>query len=300
MAYPDFLCIGARKSGTTWLHANLGKHPQIYLPPVKETHYFDHNRTWLVQRLFGRASYLRNARKHLWEVMIRTRGKGEEFRWAVRYCLFPRNDEWYASLFPELEDVVCGEVCPGYARLDRGVIRDLALRAPGLKIIYLLRNPIECAWSSAGAHFEKKLGTRGIDKASHGDVIRYLTKKHTVSHLAYAQNISNWMAYYPSEQLFLGYFDELRADPASFLGRILEFLGLKPRIPPDVARKHGTRTGRRSEVIPTKYHRILADLHYEGLQQLYKMFPNRYTREWLAEASAVLGARDPWRNPVVS
>src|SRR5947207_15861690 len=38
---PDFLGIGAARAGTTWLHSNLRRHPQIWLPPVKELHYFD-------------------------------------------------------------------------------------------------------------------------------------------------------------------------------------------------------------------------------------------------------------------
>ena len=41
---PDFLGIGAQKAGTTWLHDNLSCHPELYLPPEKEIHYFDqHN-----------------------------------------------------------------------------------------------------------------------------------------------------------------------------------------------------------------------------------------------------------------
>ena len=38
---PNFLCIGAQKSGTTWLYYNLKEHPQIWLPLYKEIHYFD-------------------------------------------------------------------------------------------------------------------------------------------------------------------------------------------------------------------------------------------------------------------
>ena len=41
---PDFLGIGAQKSGTTWLHQMLGKHPEIGLPPGKEVHFWD--RRW--------------------------------------------------------------------------------------------------------------------------------------------------------------------------------------------------------------------------------------------------------------
>ena len=51
---PAFLGIGAQKSGTTWLHANLAAHPRIFLPEAKELHWLDWNwhrtveayRTW--------------------------------------------------------------------------------------------------------------------------------------------------------------------------------------------------------------------------------------------------------------
>jgi hypothetical protein len=39
--FPDFLGIGAQKAGTTWLHANLGCHPEVFLPEPKELHYFN-------------------------------------------------------------------------------------------------------------------------------------------------------------------------------------------------------------------------------------------------------------------
>ena len=43
MKLPNFICIGAQKSGTTTLHILLSKHPQIFLPTQKEIHYFDIN-----------------------------------------------------------------------------------------------------------------------------------------------------------------------------------------------------------------------------------------------------------------
>src|SRR6266478_1414402 len=38
---PDFLCIGAHKGGTTWLYQQLDSHPDFWMPPIKELHYFD-------------------------------------------------------------------------------------------------------------------------------------------------------------------------------------------------------------------------------------------------------------------
>src|SRR4029453_18936667 len=38
---PDFLCVGAQKAGTSWLYHQLVSHPDFWMPPVKELHYFD-------------------------------------------------------------------------------------------------------------------------------------------------------------------------------------------------------------------------------------------------------------------
>ncbi len=43
MTLPDFLGIGAMKSGSTWLYENLRCHPEIYLPDQKELYYFSLN-----------------------------------------------------------------------------------------------------------------------------------------------------------------------------------------------------------------------------------------------------------------
>lgn len=39
---PGALCIGAQKAGTSWLAHMLGQHPQIWVPPFKEAHFFNH------------------------------------------------------------------------------------------------------------------------------------------------------------------------------------------------------------------------------------------------------------------
>ena len=42
MSYPkaSFLGLGTQKAGTSWIHACLYEHPEVYLPPDKEIHYF--------------------------------------------------------------------------------------------------------------------------------------------------------------------------------------------------------------------------------------------------------------------
>ena len=39
--FPDFLGIGAQKAGTTWIHAQLARHPDLFLPAQKEVHFWN-------------------------------------------------------------------------------------------------------------------------------------------------------------------------------------------------------------------------------------------------------------------
>ena len=41
--FPDFLGLGVQKGGTTSLHCLLAQHPDVFLPAVKEVHYFSLN-----------------------------------------------------------------------------------------------------------------------------------------------------------------------------------------------------------------------------------------------------------------
>ncbi|TVQ38230.1 MAG: hypothetical protein EA384_09570 [Spirochaetaceae bacterium] len=42
--FPDFLGIGTTRGGSSWLYRVLSRHPDVWMPPVKEVHYFDRPR----------------------------------------------------------------------------------------------------------------------------------------------------------------------------------------------------------------------------------------------------------------
>jgi len=53
---PNFIVIGAPRCGTTWIHDNLRMHPDIFLPKVKELHFFDNHSDQSIEHyesLFG-------------------------------------------------------------------------------------------------------------------------------------------------------------------------------------------------------------------------------------------------------
>src|SRR5687768_1771937 len=110
---PDFLVIGAHRAGTTWLHRVLRKHPALWLPPVKELHYFDQltaDRTWQDKKRWFRA--LRSGRRIF-------------DPWHIGYLFGKRSDAWYANLFRRAQErgYLTGEITPAYATLNEEILK---------------------------------------------------------------------------------------------------------------------------------------------------------------------------------
>ncbi|WP_299487742.1 sulfotransferase domain-containing protein [Acaryochloris sp. IP29b_bin.137] len=64
MVLPNFLIIGAPKSGTTSLYYNLKKHPQIYMSPLKEIHFFHKHKDYIDHEDLSKyQNYFKNVNK---------------------------------------------------------------------------------------------------------------------------------------------------------------------------------------------------------------------------------------------
>src|SRR5215471_16731665 len=110
-AAPDFLCVGAHKAGSTWLYQQLDSHPDFWMPPVKEMHYFD--QLGRVQRT-GRP---------------RCRDQ-RDLRFLERLeslSAEPGIDlENYGRLFEPKASLISGDISPNYSTLSNQVIRKVA------------------------------------------------------------------------------------------------------------------------------------------------------------------------------
>lgn len=112
MKLPHFLVIGAEKSGTTWLHARLGEHPDVFLPATKEIHFFNDLNSYHCE--------LGN---------------------------YAHGLDWYSRFFePAGEHQIRGEVTPLYLP-DSAAAERIKNDLPRCRLIAVLRNPIHRAYS---------------------------------------------------------------------------------------------------------------------------------------------------------
>jgi hypothetical protein len=106
--YPDFVGIGAQMAGTTWLGHNLQLHPEIWMPGIKELHYFNeriNDPKNSISRLYGKV-WGKGTVNRRWRRQVRSRLRRHRKRfsregvlWDLKHYAGAPGDGWYASLF---------------------------------------------------------------------------------------------------------------------------------------------------------------------------------------------------------
>ena len=121
---PDFFIVGAARSGTTSLYVCLKQHPDVFMPNIKEPGFF----------VFKDIKYVKYFNKK---------------RELKKY--FISSIEEYSKLFEKANDFVIGEASPIYLYKSELAIKNMVdiykEKSSKIKIIMILRNRIERAWS---------------------------------------------------------------------------------------------------------------------------------------------------------
>jgi len=294
---PDFLGIGAQKAGTSWLYENLVNHPEIWFPTRKEIHYFDRSPKYrstsllatrsLARRIIGKEKPEQEWRTHCkryfssrFPQQIR-KGRWAQLLWDVRFFLGRYDDRWYATLFRPGTGKVCGEITPAYSILDREDVEPIARLQPNLKIIFIMRNPIDRDWSML--RFALQNHERPMESFQNVEFINLLNTPEVVQRGDYLRTIENWKACFPDEQFFFCFYDEIEEDPLGLLQRLVDFLAVAP------VGKHPFRPTLHKKVnvspkfqIPPKVKAYLAERYYSQIETLAEMF-GEYPARWLEE-----------------
>jgi hypothetical protein len=267
---PDFLVIGAQRAGTTWAHQILRRHPSLWLPPVKELHYFDkpaRTRTWL-------------------DPYERRRIQVSSFDpWHLRYLLGKRSDKWYARLFhrAQMRGLVAGEVTPDYAVLGTDVFERIKHMNPKIKLVLTMRDPIDRSWSSVNNAFRKgraeSLSTEGA--------LKWARLQGPTARSNYADTISRLETIFPPSQLHFCFFDDLRDRPESFARKLFSFLGVEAEAVSQMDWPQAVNVAAAQRPMPPGFAREIANDYLHMVQELCSRFEGP-PHNWLARYEELL------------
>lgn len=274
---PDFVCIGAQRGGTTWLYENLVVHPRVWLPPIKETHFFDG--VCPHEELLGIETSPDPRGWRRWAVLLDRPSVGT-LRWLRRYFGDGRTTDWYYRIFEKPHpDLVTGDITPAYSTLDdRGVQFAFRVLRPDCRLFMILRNPIERAWSGLKLTYRAQ-----SDEVGELDVERMSrTFDHPTHRLRsdYVGAVRRWSGAF-GERFRTFLYEDLKEDPHSFLVRIQEHLGLEPFV--DEGRL-GQRSNadRRRVGMPEDVREFLEARYLPQIEELEAWVPG-VTARWLSE-----------------
>ncbi|HEY7000728.1 MAG TPA: sulfotransferase [Candidatus Udaeobacter sp.] len=212
---PNFLCVGAHKAGSTWLYQQLDSHPDFWMPPVKELHYFD--QLSRVQR--ASPSRCRDERDLRFLEMLK--GLSAE----------PRIDlENYGRLFEPKGSQISGDISPNYSTLTDEVIQQIVGYFPNLLVILLARDPVERMWS----HLSMEVNYRQVepfDATNIDEVNRHLSRRGLLLRSFPSVVVARWKRHVHPKQFRVYFFDDLQSNPGELRCSIIRFLGADPEKP---------------------------------------------------------------------
>lgn len=256
----DFIVIGAQKAGTTSLFQYLRQHPDISLPVGKEAPYFSHDSAY--ER--GWATYMRNLREHDFKASADPLRK-----WGTVTPQYMVGGVYEVS----------GDVAVRHGYDERTVPLRIYERLPDVRLIAILRDPVERAFSH-----HKMATMRGGEKRSFDDVIDELLRPDAldgarrrpeeqtgyVTWGEYGRILAGYLDVFPRVQMLVVFTDELERDPAALLRRIQEFIGVSAEFSPDNlgARFHvGAAARRFSLMSPSSWMSPASPVSPQGFQR---------------------------------
>lgn len=197
---PNFLCLGAQKSGTTSLQNILLRHPEIYLPSLKETGFFSNDRLY-------------NKGIAYYEKQFFSQWSGEK---AV------------------------GEIDPSYIYFNFVPRRIFKCLGGEIKLIFIFRNPVYRAYShynmSRKRGYEKEDFQTAIrlekERLSKEKDIKIKDYYSYIDRGYYSRQVERYLNYFSKDNMLFIIFEEFIADQANCVISILEFLDLDWRCIP--------------------------------------------------------------------
>jgi len=221
MTLPNFLVIGAGRSGTTSLHHYLKAHPDVYLPVVKSpSHFFCCDRP----------------------------PPGDPLVHHVTRNYFVPDPAAYEALFDDVKGQrAIGEVSPVYLATVHAAPR-IAARLPGVRLIAILRHPVDRAFARFVGRCRDGLERR----ADFAEVVRDERREPLIRDEAFdtylasgfvSHFLESYLARFSRDRIRIHLFEDFRRDTAGVMADLFAFLAVDPSFAPDTDRQHNRSGG---------------------------------------------------------
>lgn len=215
---PNFLIIGAAKSGTTSLYRYLRQHPDVYMSAVKEPRFFAYA-----------------------EDPPPMNGPGDERTNEAAGAVYTRDA--YRQLFAEATtETAVGEASPNYL-YSATAPRLIHEHLPEARLIAILRHPVERAYSHflhlvrSGREPLRDFGA-ALDAEPERIAAGWEWSWHYRHMGYYGEQLARYLEHVDREQLTVYLFEDFTADPVALAQDIFRVLGVDDAFVPDTSMRY--------------------------------------------------------------
>lgn len=315
---PNFIGIGAARSGTTSLYNWLKVHPQVYMSPIKETNYFSHLKPNFTGPGDDKALNAPIERK-------------SDGTFVERHAAIVTSWQDYLALFAGSQGFLArGEISPSYLYYPNTAER-IKEKLPQCKIIIILRDPIERAFSNYKVLFisgREQLDFESALEKGECRVERGWEHFWDLKGLGmYYAQVKRYLDTFSRNQIGIWLYEDMRSNPSKFYREVCQFIGVDDSFEPDFAaynpsmsgvgtlnrflRKHRRVTGILKKLIPRPIisftswiddrflakrlmmkpdtRRYLLDYYREDILKLQELLPQLDVMQWIDRNEEMLG-----------
>ncbi len=248
-ADPDFLIIGAQKSGTTSLYEYLCQHPSILPASKKEIHYFDKN-------------YYKGRLWYRWHFPEKKTGGQLTGEASPSYLFYPGAARRIYKALPRARLLVLLR-----NPVDRAISAYFHQRQKGVETLSLeeaLKRE-----ESRLARYRGRLGYGWLSARSNKNLRRFSYRTRGL----YAQQLREYLRYFPREQVWIEQGELFFARPKQMVKSSLRFLGLEASyLPSDVYPRNVHHYGQ----IAASTRQMLEDFYRPHNEELYGLLGRRF------------------------
>ncbi len=231
--FPNFFLVGAAKAGSTSVAHYLGEHPQIYLSPIKEPNYF------------SRADINPNHFRELLKKRIAMFDEDKYFttsEFTSLHAAYLTNEQHYKMLFQKADgDLVTGEASVSYLWSPTAP-QEIYNANPNAKIIMVLRNPIDRAFShylmDLRVNFTKLSFLDALKKDLESPYKTWNANSKYIELGLYSEQIKRYLAIFPNQNVKIIMFDTLKKNTKQEMINLFEFLNVDSGFAPDYNKKY--------------------------------------------------------------
>ncbi len=226
MTLPNFLVIGAQKAGTSWLWSTLRQNPDVWLPPIKELHFFDHLyvpevRSWTKWHL-----------TNLVRPALRWQANQEHLNYPyIKYlCDLASTDifteQWYRNAFlraPAKKRAI-GDITPEYSTISSEGVDYVKSILPDAKFIYIIRDPVNRALSQVRMAFDR----RHVVEPTMAQWEEQIEVHDVAQRGDYRTYVPRWRAAFDDSQILFLPYRRMEREPESLMREVERHIGARP------------------------------------------------------------------------